>query len=174
MATPVQEFAHLAAELGEDGFTTAGVARIAKRVAAAFRVHEDEVGILRVEGSTLTFCHPAKLRHVGRIPLNTSASVAARTAATRRAEIINNFAQVKHTTLFEAVNLAEESEFPPDPKLGLIQKLMSAPVLREGRASGVLQVTRKGSSPTAAGPDFTPEDLQTLVAIASSLSACLR
>jgi hypothetical protein len=117
---------------------------------------------------------------VGSIPLNTSTSVAVRSANTRRAEVINNFAQIKHTSIFEAVELSSPQSTPvgkgekSDYHLHLIQKLMSAPVLGPAGAVGVIQVSRKGTSAPASGADFMPTDLQKLVACASALAKCFK
>jgi hypothetical protein len=118
---------------------------------------------------------------VGSIPLNTSTSVAVRTANTRRPEIINNFAQTKHTSLFEAVELSGHKLALPvgadeksDHHVHLIQKLMSAPVVGPAGTLGVIQVSRKGISAPAAGADFMPADLQKLVACATALVRCFK
>jgi hypothetical protein len=104
-----------------------------------------------------------------------------RTANTRRAEIINNFAQVKHTSVFEAVELsghkpapAAEGDKSHPHQVHVIQKLMSAPVLGPAGAIGVIEVSRKGTSAPAAGVDFTPADLQRLVACAAALAKCFK
>jgi len=178
MATPALAFAQLATECEAEGLTPKNAERIGHELARIFAVKEDEVGILRIEKQHLVFCYPARLHNVGTIPLNTSTSVAVRTANTHRAEVINNFAQIKHTSVFEAVEL---SSHPPvgkgeksDYHLHLIQKLMSAPVLGSAGAIGVIQVSRKGASAPAAGADFTPPDLQKLVACASALAKCFK
>ena len=115
---------------------------------------------------------------MGSIPLNNKESVAARTANNKRAEIINNFAQAKHTSFFEAVDLGNR----PKPTAGdkvdkhahVIQKLMSVPVVGPSGSLGVLQVCRKGVSAPASGADFTPADLQKLVGIAGALVKCFK
>ena len=44
---------------------------------------------------------------------------------------------------------------------------MSAPVLvSSGKVIGVIQVSRKAPRPAVAGPDFTPDDLRNLEAVA--------
>ncbi|MFZ0998948.1 MAG: GAF domain-containing protein, partial [Candidatus Sulfotelmatobacter sp.] len=56
----------------------------------------------------------------------------------------------------------------------VIQKLMSAPVLdRSGEVIGVIQISRKAPRLEAAGPDFTPEDLQKLEAVARFVGTLL-
>src|SRR5438876_530391 len=105
MATPVLAIAQLANEVEPEGLTPKNAERVGNEIAKLFNVQTHEVGILRVEKTNLTFVYPVKLHNVGSIPLNTTGSVAARTASARRAEVINNFAQTKHTSIFEAVEL---------------------------------------------------------------------
>ena len=181
MATPALPFAHLATECEAEGLSPKNAERIGHELARIFAVKEDEVGILRIEKHNLVFCYPVKLHNVGSIPLNTPTSVAVRTANSRRAEVINNFAHTKHTSVFEAVELSEPKSAAPvgegersDHHVHMIQKLMSAPVLGPAGAIGVIQVSRKGTSAPAAGPDFTPTDLQKLVASAAALAKCFK
>ena len=56
----------------------------------------------------------------------------------------------------------------------MIQKLMSVPVLGPAGAIGVIEVSRKGTSAPASGADFTPADLQKLVACAAALVKCFK
>lgn len=130
-------------------------------VAKIFHVTETEVALLELSGSLLNFIYPAALKTAGAIPLSSSA-VAARTARTRQAELFNGFAEVKHFSVFELVKLGDTGL---DDQV--IQKLMSAPILaRNGEVIGVIQVSRKAPRPAAAGPDFTPDDLQKLESVA--------
>ncbi len=71
--------AQLVTECQTEGLTTPNAERIAVELAAQFDVRRDEVGILRVEKDSLLFVYPTPLQNVGRIPLNTSNSVAVRT-----------------------------------------------------------------------------------------------
>jgi hypothetical protein len=180
MATPALPFAQLATECEAEGLSPKNAEKIGHELARIFGVKEDEVGILRLEKHNLVFCYPARLHNVGSIPLNTSTSVAVRSANTRRAEVINNFAQIKHTSIFEAVELSSPQSTPvgkgekSDYHLHLIQKLMSVPVLGPAGAVGVIQVSRKGASAPASGADFMPADLQKLVACASALAKCFK
>src|SRR5687767_6561774 len=105
MATPVLAFAQLATECEPEGLTPLNAERMSQELAKVFSVQPDEVAILHLQHSNLHFAFPAKLHNVGSIPLNNSTSVAARTASTKRPEVINNFAQIKHASVFEAVEL---------------------------------------------------------------------
>jgi hypothetical protein len=130
-----------------------------------FRVRETEVALLKLAGSLLNFVYPAELKTAGAIPLSSSA-VAACTARSKRAELFNSFAQVKHFSIFELVKLGDTGL---DEQV--IQKLMSAPILaRSGDVVAVIQVSRKAPRPAAAGPDFTPGDLQKLESVALFIS----
>ena len=139
-------------------------ASICACVAQIFEVRQTEVALLELRGMLLNFLYPTELKTAGAIPLSSSA-VAARTAQTKRAELFNSFARVKHFSVFELVKLG-------DTGLGeqVIQKLMSAPILApNGEVIGVIQVSRKAPRPDAAGPDFTPDDLRKLESVARFL-----
>lgn len=179
MATAALPFAQIATECEAEGLTPKNAERIGHELAKTFNVKEDEVGILRIEKQNLVFCYPSKLHNVGSIPLNTSTSVAVRTSNSRRAEVINNFAQIKHTSVFEAVQLGSSGGQvgggdKADRHLHVIQKLMSAPVVGPAGTLGVLQISRKGTSAPSSGPDFTPADLQKLVAAAAAIAKCFK
>ena len=68
-------------------------------LAKIFRVQYTEVALLRLEGGLLRFVFPEYLRTTGAIPLSSKA-VAAHTALSKKAEIFNNFARVKHASIF--------------------------------------------------------------------------
>jgi hypothetical protein len=179
MATPVMAFAQIANECEKDGLIPKNAERVGHEIAKVFSVQNDEVAMLMLEKGTLSFVYPTKLTSIGVIPLNTSNSVAARTANTKRAEVINNFAQAKHATVFEAVELsgAARKVIGAKEEKGaqvLIQKLMSVPVVGTAGVLGVIQVCRKGVSAPAAGPDFGPPDLQKLVGLAGALAKCYK
>jgi hypothetical protein len=178
MATPVMTFNLIATECEAEGLTPKNGERIGAELVKTFTVNSDEVGIMRIEKQSLVFVYPSKLHTVGSIPLNNKESVASRTANNKRAEIINNFAQAKHTSVFEAVDLGNRPKPKPGEKVDkhahVIQKLMSVPVVGPSGALGVIQICRKGLSAPAAGADFTPADLQKLVGIAGALVKCFK
>ncbi len=179
MATPILAFAQIATECEAEGLSPKNGERIAGELAKTFGVHPEEVGIMRVERASLVFVFPPKLHNVGSIPMNTANSVAARTATSKRAEIINNFAQAKHASVFEAVELGDVPKHIPGEKASekqqhVIQKLMSVPVMGPAGAVGVMQICRKGTSAPSAGLDFTPADLQKLVSLAGALAKCFK
>src|SRR5580700_11593917 len=106
-------------------------------LAKIFRVQYTEVALLRLESGLLRFVFPEHLRTTGAIPLSSKA-VAAHTALSKKAEIFNNFARVKHASIFETIKPGESDEpTPPAP----IQKLMSVPIMdRDSNVVGVIQI----------------------------------
>lgn len=161
------DFERVVEECRPKGLTDENITRVAEAVAQTFAVQPQEVGILRVEGDWLVFMHPPRLRNIAAIPLNATNSVAAQTLSNSRPQIINNFAQVRHTTIFEAVPLGAHHS---DKAAGIIQKLMSVPIPGANGPVGVLQVCRKGPSSQGAGSDFNFSDLQRLMSKASALA----
>jgi hypothetical protein len=140
------------------------LAGVAQAVAAIFGVKPDEVAVLELlpPGKLLRFVLPEKFRTVGTIPLTSATALAARTARDRRSDIVNNFASTRHASVFEGVPLGRHQSQP-------IQKMMSAPILKAERLIGVAQISRKGFSPTDAGPDFAATDLTALQGLSGLL-----
>ncbi len=145
------------------------LARVGEYVAKTFGVKPDEVAILALvnQNKSLKFILPEKLQAVGTIPMTSATALAVRTAKEKRAELTNTFTSVRHASVFEGVPLGRRHDEP-------IHKIMSAPIQAAGKVVGVIQVSRKGRSPTDAGPDFTPKDLQELVSISSVLGQFLK
>jgi hypothetical protein len=142
---------------------------VAERIAHNLSVRPDEVAILGVSHRWrhLHFVVPEVLKNVGFIPLSSKSALAARTTRESRPEIINDFISVKHASVFEGVKfLAGNAE--------LIQKIISAPILSGDRVVGVIQISRKGANPKAAGPDFTSEDLGKVLALCNPLGKLLQ
>jgi hypothetical protein len=50
---------------------------------------------------------------------------------------------------------------------------MSAPILRDNRVVGVLQVSRKAAEAAEAGPDFTQSHLRELVIFCETIAPCM-
>jgi hypothetical protein len=133
----------------------------------ALQAHEVAIFALTSDERFLYFIVPEKLKEVGRIPLTSTNSLAARTVREKRPEIINHFSVVPHSSVFEAVPLVEEERGDP------IQKIMSAPMTLEKKVIGVIQVSRKGKTAAEAGPDFTHTELRELKTIADALAHCI-
>ena len=135
-------------------------------IAKFFNVRPNEVALLRLEKGLLKFVFPDQLKTAGSIPVSSSSSVAAHTASTKKTELFNTFAKVKHARVFETVRLGTNEETDHSEQTS-IQKLMSAPILNpQKKVLGVLQICRKGFDLATSGPDFTSADLQQLEAAA--------
>jgi hypothetical protein len=149
----------------EEGVTALDVSMVLAKV---FRVAHAEVALLRLEGGLLRFILPEHLCTTGAIPISSKA-VAAHTALSKKPEIFNNFARVKHASIFETIRPvgADTEEALPAP----IQKLMSVPILdRHSTVLGVIQISRKGLDPRFS-QDFSREDLHDLELAAGVLAA---
>src|SRR5579863_1294062 len=138
-------------------------------LAKVFKVNYAEVALLRLDGGLLKFIFPEHLRTTGAIPISSKA-VAAHTALSKKAEIFNNFARVKHASIFETIKpVGAEEDMPTAPSP--IQKLMSVPILDpHSTVLGVLQISRKGVDPRYT-QDFSREDLHDLELAAGLLAA---
>jgi signal transduction protein with GAF and PtsI domain len=141
---------------------------VAEKIAKNLGVKKDEVAILAVSTRWrhLHFLVPESLKKVGFIPLSSNSALAARTARDSRPEIENNFAAAKHATVFEGVKVNGEAA-------EAIQKMISAPILLDGKVIGVLQVSRKGAHAASVGPDFTADDLGKILALCKPLGKLL-
>lgn len=140
-----------------------------QEVARAFSVRRDEVALLILEAGALRFLYPEALKTSGQIPISSS-GVASRTARTKKAGLFNNLPQERHHSFFESVRL-DSSEGASEILPQTIQKLMSAAlIIPAGNVVGVVQVSRKGDSPKAAGADFGKDDLKLLEQFADRLA----
>jgi hypothetical protein len=167
MATSlVSELEKLAGSLEEDAakMTDVPLPTLVDMIAKELRVKEDEVAILAVSNRWrhLHFLCPAALKNVGFVPLTSNSALAAHTVRDGKVEINNNFPGVRHATVFEGVKSATTTGES-------IQKIISAPILNEGKVVGVMQISRKGENAAMAGPDFTAEDLGKVQAICRPL-----
>lgn len=141
---------------------------VSKLLAKIFRVGHTEVALLKLESGLLRFIFPEYLRTTGAIPISSKA-VAAHTALSKKAEIFNNFARVKHASIFETIKSVSADAGAP-PAASPIQKLMSVPILDQHSAViGVIQISRKGLDPRQT-QDFSREDLHDLEIAAGVLA----
>ncbi len=170
-AQPIAGVARVIAEMlrGKSEFDPAVAKMVAGAIAKHFNLKAEDVSIMRLtaRGRQLEFVVPEKLSKVGTIPMTSTRALAVRTLRDKRAEFINNFQAAEHHTVFEAVRLSPEGSQP-------IQKIISVPILAEGKPAGVIQVTRKGKTPGAAGPDFEAGDSTVLAQIAAAIGSCLQ
>lgn len=141
--------------------------RIVKRISGLFAVKPDEVAILLLtsDGRHLRFVSPRQFAELGSIPVTKRDSIAVNVLGKKWGEALNNVPQVRHVAFFESVKLRDR----PVP----IQKMITVPILAAGEAVGVAQVSRKGESPAAAGPDFSPGDVKKAQEIFESLAPFL-
>jgi hypothetical protein len=141
---------------------------VSMTLAKVFKVQYAEVALLRLEGGLLRFIFPEHLRTTGAIPISSKA-VAAHTALSKKAEIFNNFARVKHASIFETIKpVGADADEPAAP--APIQKLMSVPILdQHSTVLGVIQISRKGLDPRQT-QDFSREDLHDLELTAGVLA----
>jgi hypothetical protein len=160
------ELERLAGELeaGESSMGKVSMPALAEKIAKELQVKVDEVAILAVSTRWrhLHFLVPEALKNVGFIPLTSNSALAARTARESRGEINNNFAAVRHASVFEGVKATATTGES-------IQKIISAPILCEGKVVGVMQISRKAGSLEDAGADFSAEDLEEVVALCRPL-----
>ena len=167
----VSEMERIASALGTErgDVSQVSLSSVAEKIAKNLGVRKDEVAILAVSTRWrhLHFLVPEALKQVGFIPLSSNSALAARTARESRPEIVNNFAAARHATVFEGVKITGEA-------LEAIQKLVSAPILLDGKVIGVIQISRKGATAANAGPDFTSEDLGKILALCKPLGKLLR
>ncbi len=143
--------------------------RLAAQISNGFKAKKEEVAILRISADArmLSFLFPIKLSVIGAIPLTTTHSLAAKTIRDKRGEIVNNFPTYKHPTVFEAVDLSDEEKAVP------IQKIMSSPMIVDGKVVGVIQISRKARPGEPVGPDFTQADLAQLATVGSIMGKFL-
>jgi hypothetical protein len=74
---------------------------------------------------------------------------------------------VRHVTVFEGVKTATTTGES-------IQKIISAPILCDGKVVGVMQISRKGGTAAEAGPDFTSDELGKVLALCRPLAKLVR
>jgi GAF domain-containing protein len=145
------------------------ISALAERIAKSLHVKSDEVAILAVSEKWrhLYFLVPQALRNVGHIPLSSTSALAARTARDSRPEILNNFSTVRHASVFEGVKAESLNA-------SAIQRIISAPILADGKVIGVIQISRKAPTVTEAGAEFTADDLGKLLAICKPLGRLIQ
>lgn len=167
----IAELGQVVDALGKEGspMESTNLAGVGEHVAKAFGVKSDEVAILALidHDKFLKFVIPEKLQTIGTIPMTSASALAVRTAREKRAELVNNFTSTRHASVFEGVPLGRRHG-------ELIHKIMSAPIVVEGKVVGVIQISRKGRTPSDAGADFTQKDLRELVSITGVLGRFLK
>src|ERR1700675_2058559 len=134
----VSELEQLATGLQAEGAPNPEIslASVGEKIAKSMGVRTDEVAILGISTRWrhLHFLVPPSLKNVGFIPLSSNSALAARTARESRPEINNNFSNTRHASVFEGVKVGGEAT-------EAIQKIISAPILAEGRVVGIIQIS---------------------------------
>ena len=128
--------------------------RVVKYVAGAFGAKTDEVAMLFLTSDRkhLRFAAPRKFFDLGTIPITKRDSIAVNIFGRKAGEAMNNVPMVRHVAFFESVKLRDRA-VP-------IQKMITVPILQGEEAIGVAQISRKGETPSEAGPDFTATDVR--------------
>jgi hypothetical protein len=167
----VSELERLANALETEGLDAAetSLPAVAEKIARSLGVKVDEVAILGLSNrwKHLHFLVPQALKNMGFIPLTSTSALAARTVRESRPEINNNFSAVRHASVFEGVKSTTVTG-------EAIQKIISAPILNEGKVVGVMQISHKGTSAMNAGPDFTAADLGEVLALCRPLGKLVK
>src|SRR6202047_1207512 len=167
----VTELERLASALSTNGEAGNELALEAARdrIPRSLGVKSEEVAImgLSTRWKHLYFLAPEALHQVGSIPLSSNSALAARTARESPPEINNKFAAVRHASVFEGVKVGNVSA-------EAIQKIISAPILSDGRVVGIIQVSRKGTSLATAGAGFTAAGFGQVLALCKPLGKLLR
>jgi hypothetical protein len=128
--------------------------RAVKVVCSEFGCKADEVALLflTADRKHLRFTAPRKFADLGTIPITKRDSIAVTVFNRGTGEATNNVPMVRHVAFFESVKIRD--------RVLPIQKMVTVPILHNGEAVGVAQISRKGESPTAAGPDFTSAEVK--------------
>jgi len=128
--------------------------RVVKAVSATFGTKSDEVAILLLtaDARNLRFVAPRRFVDLGTIPLSKRESIAVGVFKRKAGEALNSVPTVRHVAFFETVKIKDRA--------APIQKMVTVPILNGSEAIGVAQISRKGETPMAVGPDFTPADVR--------------
>jgi len=143
---------------------------LANELALFFRVDPHEVGLFRLEtdGRLAVFVWPPhRLDTAIKIPVSSfTSSLISATARERKGTIDNTFASTKHLHMFEHA-LSDKEHCVP------LQKVMTAPAVKNDKLAWIIQVSRKARTLDEAGPDFTSLELAHLERIAGTLPELL-
>ncbi len=124
--------------------------------ALARDVDRGQVAILMAdkEHHQMTFAYPPYLARGNVFPIDRN-SLAGQVIVSGQAMLLNNVVDEPHKDFFERI---------PDQagRVRPIQKMIAAPMLQDGEAIGVIEVSRAGRTGAEAGGDFTPEDSRNL------------
>jgi hypothetical protein len=143
------------AEIGDERELLLDVGeRVVKAMSATFGTKSDEVAILLLTADArhLRFVAPRRFIDLGTIPITKRDSIAVGVFNRKVGEVLNSVPTVRHVAFFETVKIKDRA--------APIQKMVTVPILNGSEAIGVAQISRKGETPMAAGPDFAPADVR--------------
>lgn len=146
-----------------------GAKIMAMAIAESLKVNPEEVAIILLTSSreSLKFVWPpALLQSLSAFPASHKFAFASGILSTLKGKVDNKIAESKHLKFFENVKGMETSGLP-------IQKMVALPIMMGPTPLGVVEVSRKGKSLEEAGPNFTPQDAQNLVAICKTCAPFL-
>lgn len=151
-------------------YFTKVLGEVADGLAQAFSLRASEIALFlfRERDRMLRFAYPLELFEGGlnAFPVN-NPSIAGQAFRSGKGVIINRAADVKHLGFYEQVRVGDE-----DPKP--IQKLMAAVLPGpDGKAIGVVELSRRGKDLSEAGPDFSPQDFVKLEKFCAGLAPYL-
>jgi hypothetical protein len=107
------------------------------------------------ESQQLAFTFPIHLAGGNMIPIDRD-SFAGRAVMEKNVLIENNAAKEVHRDVFERIP-------GPGGQARTIQKMLAAPIFdQQGEVLGIIEISRTGSTPEEAGPDFSPRDGENL------------
>jgi len=146
-----------------------GAGAFAEAIAGTLEVKKEEVAVLILNstGQTLRFVWPPQLfESQAAFPANHKNAIASQVLATMKGRVDNKLAESKHLRFYENVKGMETTKIP-------IQKMVALPLVAGAQTLGVVEVSRKGRTPEEAGPNFSPEDAQKLVALTKEAAPLL-
>ena len=167
MSSAADKIKAAAAQGASKSTLEAATAVLAAAIGEAIGVKGDaEVAILLLNatGGLLKFVAPKALYDAqANFPASQKDSFAVQVLQTRKGKVDNKFGESKHLKFFEMTKFGKERGAP-------IQKMLALPLVDGTRVAGVVEVSRKGADADAAGPNFTPDDAQKILAL---LKTCL-
>jgi hypothetical protein len=146
-----------------------GARLMAQAISEALKAKSDEVAIILLTSTreSLKFVWPPALfESLSAFPANHKFAFASGILASLKGKVDNKIAESKHLKFFENVKGMETSGLP-------IQKMVALPIMNGTTPLGVVEVSRKGKNFQEAGPNFTPQDAQDLVAICKTCAPFL-
>ena len=128
----------------------------------------DEIGILIAGGNDryLRFVAPRQLTDLGTIPTTKKDSIAVNVFTRKVGEANNNVPMARRVAFYESVRMND--------KVRPIMKMVTVPIVSDGQVIGVAQVSKKGDTLAAAGPDFNAADVRKVAEYFESKAGFLR